>query len=84
MTIVIRVIVSISNSGRNGERVRVRISFRVQSGEYTRCGGFTFNSRCTQNGGCTRISWQILRSGCNRGGVCTGGDGCADLSTVVM
>ena len=56
----------------------MRISFRVQSGEYTRCGGFTFN------GGCTRISSQILRSGYNRGGVCTGGDGCADLSTVVM
>ena len=30
------------------------------------------------------VLWHILRGECNCGGGCTGSDGCADLSMVVM
>ena len=85
MTRVIRVRVSLSNSGKKGYRirvgVRVRVSFRVSVGVPVVVNipaavvllSTVRVHRCTRGGDCTRISGQILSNGCSeciRGGCC--------------
>ena len=64
-----------------------------QNGEDSHCGGLPFGSGVTHNGDCTLNGARVRQYSCGgdctdiRGEflvVCTCGDGCADLSMVIL